>query len=40
LGCHPVAVVILHVKCINYSPWRLPFKGRNTLQWRIVLIKL
>jgi len=24
---------------INYTPWRWPFKGRNMLEWRIVLIK-
>jgi hypothetical protein len=27
------------LECIHYTTWRWSFKGRNMLQWRIVLIK-
>jgi hypothetical protein len=42
-GAHPyffkISFVELGVECIRYTPWRWPFKSRNMLQLRMLLIK-
>jgi len=34
-----ISFVELAVECIRYTPWRWPFKSRNMLQSRMLLIK-